>query len=50
MTFDLGSWVANGTDPAIGLGTAIVGQFWYRDPAASQGIGLTDAVEVVACQ
>lgn len=31
-------------DAAIVSGTTVYAQFWYRDPAASFGTGLTDAL------
>jgi hypothetical protein len=46
--FHFDSWFASGADPGLSLGTIVDGQFWSRDPAASFGAGVTDAIEFVA--
>ncbi len=33
----------------IGAGTSVYAQFWYRDPGAASGTGLTDALEFSVC-
>lgn len=50
FAFDLATWISAGTDPAIGVGSSVIGQFWYRDPADALGTGLTNAFEAVVCQ
>ena len=47
--FDLNGWVQGGNDPNVVVGSIVNGQFWSRDPLASNGTGLTDAVETVVC-
>ena len=44
--FDLDAWIAGGNDPLLVPGTQLNGQFWYRDPLDSFGVGLTDATEL----
>lgn len=41
--FDFNAWVAGGSDPQLGAGSVVHAQHWFRDPAGSSGIGLTDA-------
>jgi hypothetical protein len=42
--FDFNAYIASGADPGLAACVSVYGQFWYRDPAAIAGTGLTDAV------
>ena len=42
---DFNSFVAGGTDPALVTGTLVFLQSWFRDPPASFGTGLSDAIK-----
>lgn len=48
FALDLLAWAASGSDPLLGPGAVIHGQFWFRDPLQPDGTGagLTDAVEL----
>lgn len=43
--FDFNAWIAAGADPSLVAGVSVRGQFWSRDPAASFGVGLSEAIE-----
>ena len=43
--FDFNAWIAAGADPSLVAGVNVRGQFWSRDPAASFGVGLSEAIE-----
>lgn len=42
--FDFDALIKGGTDPFLVAGAEVVAQYWHRDPAASFGAGLTDAL------
>lgn len=44
-TFDFNSWAQSGIHPALGVGTLVNGQYWYRDNLDPFGVGLTNAIE-----
>jgi hypothetical protein len=44
---DFNARIASGVDPSLVAGATIAGQWWSRDPAATFGSGLTDAVRAV---
>ena len=44
LAFDFNAWAASGQDPALVAGQPVWGQFWFRDPPASAGIGLTNGL------
>lgn len=48
FAFDFNAWIAGGNDPSVVAGDTLYGQFWFRDPPASFGVGFTDAVRFVA--
>jgi hypothetical protein len=43
--FDFQAWIGSGADPSLVPGVSVRGQFWSRDPAASFGVGLSEAIE-----
>ncbi len=43
--FEFNAWIASGADPSLVPGASVRGQFWSRDPAASFGVGLSEAIE-----
>jgi hypothetical protein len=43
--FDFNAWIGSGADPSLVPGVSVRGQFWSRDPAASFGVGLSEAIE-----
>jgi len=45
LSFDFNDWIQGGNEPFLQLGLQVNGQFWYRDPGDSLGVGLTNAVE-----
>jgi len=45
LRFDFNAWLREGNDPALEAGTRVWSQYWYRDPQAPSGTGLTNAVE-----
>jgi len=45
LRFDFNAWLRDGNDPALEAGTKVWSQYWYRDPQAPSGTGLTNAVE-----
>jgi hypothetical protein len=42
--FDFNAWIATGSDPSLGAGTMVNGQYGYRDPADPFKSGLTNAI------
>ncbi len=49
FSFDFNAWIQGGSDPELGPGVRVNAQYWYRDPAASFGSGLSDAIEFTIC-
>jgi hypothetical protein len=49
FSLDFNALIQSGSDPALGPGTKVWLEYWYRDPAASFGSGLTDALEIAIC-
>ena len=47
FSLDFNVRIRSGVDPNLAPGALVDGQFWYRDPADSIGIGLTEAIEFV---
>jgi hypothetical protein len=47
--YDMNARIQSGADPALIPGAAVFAQFYYRDPPASFGSGLTDAVAFTIC-
>jgi hypothetical protein len=45
FSFDFNDWIASEADPALHVGARVQAQYISRDPAASYGLSLTDAVE-----
>jgi hypothetical protein len=45
FSFDFNEWIASEADPALHVGARVQAQYISRDPAASFGLSLTDAVE-----
>ncbi len=48
-SFDFNAWMQGGSDPNLGLGVQVNGQYWSRDPASPSTTGLTDAIEFSIC-
>jgi hypothetical protein len=48
-SMDFNAYVASGKDPALIAGSAVNGQYWFRDPgfAPPDNTGLTDAIEFI---
>jgi len=46
-SWNMNVWIQSGNDPFLVPGTAAQAQYWFRDPTASFGVGLTDAVSFV---
>lgn len=44
FAFDFNAWAASGQDPALVPGQPVWGQFWFRDPPAVAGVGLTNGL------
>jgi len=49
LSFDMNARIQSGVDAALVPGTAVFAQYVYRDPPASFGAGLTDAVAFTIC-
>lgn len=49
LSFDFNHHVRTGGDPALVAGAQVFAQHWYRDPSASFGTGLTDAIHFSLC-
>ncbi|HVS19415.1 MAG TPA: FG-GAP-like repeat-containing protein [Planctomycetota bacterium] len=49
LSFDFNAWVQSGIDPLLGAGVRVNAQHWYRDPTATFGSGLGDALEFTIC-
>ena len=49
VDLDFNAWTATLSDPALVAGAVVRAQYWYRDPAASFGSGLSDAAEFTIC-
>lgn len=45
FSLDFNAWIQAGVDLALVPGAVVNAQFWYRDGAASFGVGLSDAIE-----
>ena len=43
--FDFNAWIQSGQDTALVPGARVDAQYWYRDPASTGGIGLSNALE-----
>ena len=43
-TFDFNAWLQGGSDPGVGPGVQVHGQYWQRDPQSPSTTGLTDAI------
>jgi glucose/arabinose dehydrogenase len=51
LPYEFNTYIASGADPALlQVGQEVVFQFWARDPAASFGSSLTNAVRAAVCQ
>jgi len=48
-SFDFNARIASGIDPNLVVGRNIVAQYYSRDPAASFGVGLTNALAFTIC-
>lgn len=48
--FDLRALIQGGSDPNLAPGRDVFGQYWFRDPPATGGTGLSDAVGFSICQ
>jgi hypothetical protein len=46
FSMDLNARIQSGVDPGLQAGTTVYAQYWFRDPAAASGTGLSDAVQV----
>jgi hypothetical protein len=46
-SFDMNARIQSGSDPALVAGEDFYCQYWYRDPADPQTIGLTDGLRAV---
>ncbi len=49
LALDFNAWIAAGSDPALVAGQAFWGQFWYRDPASTFTVGLSNAITGTIC-
>ena len=49
FSFDFNSWIASGVDPLLVEGATVVGQWWYREPAAPNGAALSPATRFAIC-
>jgi hypothetical protein len=49
LSFDFNARIQSGIDPALVVGTHVYAQYYYRDPADSFGVGLTDALAFEVC-
>ncbi len=47
---DFNERIQDGSDPALTAGAMVYAQWYYRDPAASFAIGLSNALSFVVCQ
>lgn len=47
--FDFNALIGSLTDPTLVAGAIVRAQYWYRDPAASFGSGLSDAAVFTIC-
>lgn len=45
--FDFNAWARSNVDPLLLAGTTVDTQYWYRDPASTFFVGLSDAAEFV---
>lgn len=50
LTFDMRGQIQSGVDPFLLPGTAVFAQYWFRDPQAASGSGLTDGLEFTISQ
>ncbi len=44
MSLDFNAWIQSGVDPNLVVGAQVNAQYWFRDPLASFGVGLTDGI------
>lgn len=49
LVFDFQAHALGGTNPLLGAGSTVHGQFWFRDPQGSFGVGLSDAISFQLC-
>lgn len=49
LGFDFTSWLQSGVDPDLILSASVNAQFWYRDPASPDGVGISNAVSFEVC-
>ncbi|MCE9592586.1 MAG: hypothetical protein K8S98_00195 [Planctomycetes bacterium] len=49
LTTDFNAWIAGGHDAALIAGADVWGQFWFRDPGAASGTGLSGGVSFSLC-
>ena len=49
FAIDFNAWIAGGSDAGLIAGAKVWGQFWSRDPSASFGTNLTDAINFSIC-
>jgi hypothetical protein len=47
FTFDMQQHIQSGIDPGLIPGATVFAQYWFRDPPAASGSGLSDAVQFV---
>jgi len=45
LVFDMNARIRSGLDPGLAAGATVAAQYYYRDPQATWGTGLTDAVQ-----
>ena len=49
FVFDFQTYAQAGTNPALGAGSTVHGQFWFRDPQGTFGAGLSNALSFQLC-
>jgi len=47
FAMDFNAWIRSGIDPALAAGAEVCAQYWYRDPPAPFGTGLSAALRFV---
>ncbi len=50
LVYEFNTYIASGVDPALQLGQELTLQFWCRDPGASFGASLSNALRARICQ
>jgi hypothetical protein len=49
LSLDFNDWIQTGGDAGLVAGVTVWGQYWSRDPSASFGTNLTDAISFTLC-